>query len=80
MRTTLTLDPDVAAMIEVELKRSNRTLKAVVNDTLRAGLAMGHKKPRNVVEMPAPLDLGKPKLPNFDNIAEILELIESDPD
>lgn len=78
MRTTLTLDPDVAAMIEAELKRSNRTLKAVVNDTLRAGLMMGHKKPRNVVEMPAPLDIGRLKIENLDNIAEVLELIEDD--
>jgi hypothetical protein len=38
VRTTLTLDDDVAAGIEREARRSGRPVKAVVNDALRAGL------------------------------------------
>ncbi len=40
MRTTLTLDPDVAARIESEMKLSGEGLKAVVNRALRFGLGM----------------------------------------
>lgn len=39
MRTTLTLDPDVARMIEEEVHRARRPFKQVVNDALRRGLA-----------------------------------------
>jgi hypothetical protein len=38
MRTTLTLDPDVAKMIEDEVHRVRKPLKQVVNDALRRGL------------------------------------------
>lgn len=38
MRTTLTLDPDVAQMIEQEVHRIRKPLKQVVNDALRRGL------------------------------------------
>ncbi len=39
MRTTLTLDPDVAKMIEQEKHRVRKPLKHVVNEALRRGLA-----------------------------------------
>ena len=39
MRTTLTLDPDVARMIEDEVHRVRKPRKQVVNDALRRGLA-----------------------------------------
>ena len=38
MRTTLTLDPDVARMIREQVHRVRRPLKQVVNDALRRGL------------------------------------------
>jgi hypothetical protein len=43
VRTTLTLDPDVAARVEQEMKRSGHGLKAVVNQALRMGLGMTDK-------------------------------------
>jgi hypothetical protein len=46
MRTTLTLDPDVARRIELEMQRSNEGLKAVVNRALRIGLGMTDKPVR----------------------------------
>ena len=39
MRTTLTLDADVAAALKAEAQCSGRALRRVVNDALRAGLA-----------------------------------------
>lgn len=38
MRTTLTLDPDVARMIQEEVHRSRKPFKQVVNELLRRGL------------------------------------------
>lgn len=45
MRTTLTLDPDVAARVRQEVRRSGKALKAVINQALRRGLGM-EPKPR----------------------------------
>lgn len=45
MRTTLTLDRDVAEAIEREMRRRDKSLKAVVNDGLRRGLGLAGKAP-----------------------------------
>lgn len=39
MRTTLTLDPDVAKLIEEEAHRQRKPIKTVVNEALRRGLS-----------------------------------------
>jgi hypothetical protein len=39
MRTTLTLDPDVAQMLEEEAHRQRKPLKQIVNEALRRGLS-----------------------------------------
>ena len=46
MRTTLTLDPDVAALLKKAVASGNRTLKDVVNRALRAGLVSLDLSPR----------------------------------
>jgi len=46
MRTTLTLDPDVAKRLQSEIHRSGKTLKAAVNDALRLGLGLIGKPPK----------------------------------
>ena len=43
MRTTLTIESDVARRIESEIRRTRKTLKAVINDALKAGLGMSGK-------------------------------------
>jgi hypothetical protein len=43
MRTTLTLDPDVAARVKGEMRRTGKPLKAVVNDALKRGLGMARR-------------------------------------
>jgi len=44
MRTTLTLDADVARMVQEEVHRVRQPLKRVVNEALRRGL--GSPRPR----------------------------------
>ena len=46
MRTTLTFDPDVEQLLQEEMRRTNRSRKAVVNDALRIGLGMLTASPR----------------------------------
>jgi hypothetical protein len=49
MRTTLTLDPDIARMLAEEARRQRKPFKQVVNEALRRGLApkpAGRRVPR----------------------------------
>ncbi len=46
MRTTLTIDPDVERLLQREIRRTDKSLKTVVNDALRLGLGMQGKPPR----------------------------------
>jgi hypothetical protein len=46
MRTTLTLDRDVAERIRAEMRRNGQGLKAVVNHALRIGLGLSAKRTR----------------------------------
>jgi hypothetical protein len=39
LRTTVTLDPDVAEQLKALAKRRNLSFKAALNNTVRAGLA-----------------------------------------
>lgn len=39
MRTTLTLDPDVAALVRKAMRARGRSLKEIVNEAIRRGLA-----------------------------------------
>ena len=77
MRTTLTLDEDVAAKLQSESRRSGRSFREVVNETLRRGLtehaATTPLEPFRVVTR----DMGelKPGV-SLDNISELLEQIE----
>lgn len=44
MRTTLTLESDVARRIKHEIQRSGKGMKAVVNEALRIGLGLTSPK------------------------------------
>ena len=74
MRTTLTLDDDVAAKLRAEMRRSGQSLKE--NRFLRLGLNVQRReaRPRFVVR-PLPLGKLRPGL-SLDNIGELLERVE----
>jgi predicted transcriptional regulator len=77
MRTTITLDPDVAARLE--RLRKTRPFKEVVNDALRAGLdelEQGEKTP--VTRYTITPVKAYPKRLNIDNIGEVLAEIEGE--
>ena len=76
MRTTLTLDDDVAAKLKAEARRSGAPLKQVVNDTLRRGL----NQPQTQASLP-PFEikarpLGERPGLNYDCVWRLLEEVE----
>ena len=76
MRTTLTLDDDLAAKLKAESRRSGRPFREIVNETLRRGFVTrritGQRPPFKVKAR----DLGlKPGL-SLDNVWELIEQIE----
>ena len=76
MRTTLTLDDDVAAKVKLETRRSGKSFKQVVNEALRRGLAERRTTRAHKFTI-RPRDLGnfRPGL-RLDSIGELLEQIE----
>ena len=44
MRTTLTIEPDVEQLLQREMRRTDRSMKAVVNEALQRGPG-AHGKP-----------------------------------
>ena len=61
MRTTLTIDPDVAQLLTQALDRAKKPLKQVVNDALRRGLSapdLAQRKPFKVVPFAMGWDAG----------------------
>jgi hypothetical protein len=79
MRTTLTLEDDVAAQVESLRRNRGISLKAAINEALRRGLAdidCARKTPRQRFQTPT-FDLGEALLP-IDNIAEVLAIAEGD--
>jgi hypothetical protein len=79
MRTTLSLEDDVAALLNQVQKNKDATLKQVVNEALRHGL--GHMSQPAIPKKPfrtQPVDLGKCYFPNLDNTWEVLAEAEGE--
>jgi predicted CopG family antitoxin len=75
MRTTLTLDNDVAAKLKEEMKRSGKSFKDTVNRVLRNGLNIPKK--RKVEPFIVNPKGFMPRITiDYDNIGELLEQIE----
>ena len=77
MRTTLTLDDDVAAKLKAESRRAGRPFREILNETLRRGLASRRATTRQQAFTITARDLGdlRPGL-SLDNVGELLEQME----
>lgn len=77
MRTTLTLDDDVAAKLKAEVRRTGRSFKQVVNDFMRIGLNARRKRADAPSFQVHARDLGhlEPGL-SLDDVGELLERAE----
>jgi plasmid stability protein len=77
MRTTLTLDDDVAAKLKLEARRSGRPFRTIVNEMLRRGLASRRVTAERQAFRVTARDLGdlRPSL-GLDDVAGLIEQVE----
>lgn len=80
MRTTITLEPDVAAELEQRRRSRGTNLKQEINELLRAGLASaeGAGAPTTSGYRSSPLSAGRCLLGSLDDVAEALAIAEGE--
>ena len=80
MRTTLTLDDDVARQLQRLQDERREPFRQTVNFVLRAGFAvLARKGPRRRKSYRTePVSLGSPRLKNLDDISEVLAFAEGE--
>jgi hypothetical protein len=79
MRTTLTLEDDVARELERACRARDEALKVVVNEALRIGLrSMSAPRKRGQPYRTRSVSLGACRMDNVDNIAEALAIGEQE--
>jgi hypothetical protein len=79
MRTTLTLDDDIAAILRRLRKARGKSLRTLVNDALRAGLRILVSPPRRRRPFrTVSADLGPCQVGSVDNAAEVLAVVEGE--
>jgi hypothetical protein len=79
MRTTLTIDDDVAASLLRARKARKGSLKALVNEALRLGLQnMASPRSRGKPYRTPSVSLGKCRLGGMDDVSEALAVGEGD--
>jgi hypothetical protein len=76
MRTTLTLDPDVAAKLQEEARRRGISFKEAVNTNLRRGLASGEPASSPYRIQPRPMG-AKPGL-DLDQARDLADRLEDE--
>lgn len=79
MRTTLSLDEDVATQLERLRKKVDAPFKDIVNEALRRGLReMSAPPQRRRKFQTRAVSLGRCKISNIDNISEVLAIAEDE--
>jgi len=79
MRTTLTIDDDVAAVLSRLRKSREASMKALVNEALRRGLKeMGARAKRKAPLRTRSVSLGRLRIAGIDNVAEALAVSEGE--
>lgn len=79
MRTTLTLEKDVAALLTRVARRRNAKLKDVVNAALRLGLeALARPVDQPPPYRVKPWNLGGSLVGSLDNVEEVLSRVEGE--
>jgi hypothetical protein len=80
MRTTITLEDDVARDLAEIQRTSGGGFKQTINDVLRAGLATLRRRRAHKPESfrTEPVSLGQPRLQNLDDISEVLAFAEGE--
>ena len=77
MRTTIVLEDDLSLEIERIAEKRKMTKKQVIDELLRRGLASESPPERPMVRT-VPRDLGACRIPNLDNISEVIAAAEGE--
>lgn len=81
MRTTVTLDDDVAALLARRRRATGDSFKQVINSTLRVGLATLANAAEGGKSAAEPLpvfSVGRVLLPDLTDVSEVLALVEGE--
>ena len=79
MRTTLTLEDDVAARLRAAVRKHRRSFKALVNEALRSGLdALDGPRSTPPKFQTTGFDLGPSLVGSLDNVEEVLSRTEGE--
>jgi hypothetical protein len=80
VRTTITLEDDVAAAIRRLERAQRKSFKEIVNAALREGLARLERPPEHQRRRfrTKALSLGKPKIASVDDVSELLAIAEGE--
>src|SRR5215211_7030434 len=79
VRTTLSIDDDVAAVLDRLRKARKVSLKQLINEALRRGLQeMNKKTPRREMFTTRAVALGRLRIGSLDNIAEAVAIAEDE--
>jgi hypothetical protein len=79
MRTTLTLDDDVAMELESVQRIRKTSFKKLVNEVLRKGLLEMNQKPRPKKKFRTKtVSLGRCLVGSIDDVAGVLSVVEGD--
>ena len=77
MRTTVTIDDDVATKLEAEMRRQRSSnFKQILNDFLRRGLLVRRELAASKPFRVRARRMGKMQGLNYDNVGELLEYLE----
>jgi hypothetical protein len=78
MRTTVTLDQDVAAKLKAEARRSGKSFKETINEAIRRGLVAPAQRRAPVRFKVTARSLGQLRTGlNLDNTTELIHRVES---
>ena len=78
MRTTLTLDRDVAEQAKKAVAKLGKPFKQVVNEALRVGLELIQRPPKVKPYRYKPHNMGLRLGINLDNVQEVIAQIEGE--
>ena len=79
MRTTLTIDDDIATVLERLRRARDASLKELVNEALRKGLKeMNSRSKRREPLRTKSVALGRIRIASIDNISEALAIAEGE--
>jgi hypothetical protein len=76
MRTTVTLEPDVEALLQTAMKERGLSFKGALNSAVRAGLTRARQRKRHFVQ--ASFSLGSERNFRWDKALATAEAIEDE--